>query len=152
MNKKLKAYLTFILVSLAVGGLSAFFTRNNMNIFDTVQKPPLAPPAIAFPIVWTVLYILMGIGAARVYIKEPDSSAIPVFGINLFFNFFWSIIFFNMRAFSFAFVWLVLLFAIVLIMTVKFYRVDKAAGLLQIPYCIWLVIAGYLNLFISLTN
>ncbi len=152
MNKKLKAYLTFILVSLAVGGLSAFLTRNSMNVFDAVTKPPLTPPAIVFPIVWTILYTLMGIGAARVYLKEPDSSALSVFGINLFFNFFWSIIFFNMRAFCFAFIWLLVLLAIVLVMTVKFYRVDKAAGLLQIPYCIWLVIAAYLNLFICLTN
>ncbi len=148
----MKAYLTFILISLAVGGLSAFLTRNSMNIFDSVEKPPLAPPAIVFPIVWTVLYILMGIGAARVYLKNPESDAIPVFGINLFFNFFWSIIFFNMRAFCFAFIWLLILFAVVVLMTIKFYRVDKAAGLLQIPYCIWLIIAGYLNLFICLTN
>ena len=152
MNKKLKAYLTFILVSLAVGGLSAFLTRNNMDVFDIVRKPPLTPPAIVFPIVWTILYILMGIGAARVYLKEPDSSALPVFGINLFFNFFWSIIFFNMRSFCFAFIWLLVLYAVVLVMTVKFYRVDKAAGLLQIPYCVWLFIAAYLNLFICLTN
>ncbi|MBQ5778334.1 MAG: tryptophan-rich sensory protein [Oscillospiraceae bacterium] len=152
MNKKVKTYLTFILIPLVVGGLSAFFTRNSMNIFDTVAKPPLAPPAIAFPIVWSILYVLMGIGAARVYLKNPQSDAIPVFGINLFFNFFWSIIFFNMRAFCFAFVWLLVLLAVVLAMTVKFYRVDKLAGILQIPYVIWLLIAGYLNLFICLAN
>ena len=152
MSKKLKTYITFILIPLAVGGLSAFLTRGNMDVFDTVTKPPLTPPAIVFPIVWTILYILMGIGAARVYLKEPDSSAIPVFGINLFFNFFWSILFFNMRAFCFSFVWLLVLLAVVLVMTAKFYRVDKTAGLLQIPYCIWLVIAAYLNLFICLTN
>lgn len=152
MNKKLKTYITFILIPLAVGGLSAFLTRNSMDIFDTVTKPPLTPPAIVFPIVWTILYILMGAGAARVYLQNPDSSAISVFGINLFFNFFWSIIFFNMRQFCFAFVWLLALLAIVIVMTVKFYREDKAAGLLQIPYCVWLVIAGYLNLFICLAN
>lgn len=152
MSKKVKTYLTFILIPLVVGGLSAFFTRNSMDIFDTVQKPPLAPPAIVFPIVWSILYVLMGIGAARVYLKNPQSDAIPVFGINLFFNFFWSIIFFNMRAFCFAFIWLLILLAVVIVMTVKFYRVDKLAGLLQIPYCIWLLLAGYLNLFICLTN
>lgn len=152
MNKKLKTYITFILISLAIGGLSAFLTRDNMNVFDTVTKPPLTPPAVVFPIVWTILYILMGIGAARVYLRDPNSSAISVFGINLFFNFFWSIIFFNMHLFCFAFIWLVALFVIVLIMTVKFYREDRLAGLLQIPYCVWLVIAGYLNLFICLAN
>ncbi len=150
--KKAKSYATFILISLAIGGLSAFLTRNSMNIFETVNKPPLAPPAIVFPIVWTVLYILMGVSAARVYIRNPESEAIPFFGLNLFFNFFWSLIFFNARAFCFAFLWLIALFAIVLIMTVKFFYEDRAAGLLQIPYCIWLVIAGYLNLFVCLTN
>ncbi len=152
MSKKLKTYITYILIPLAVGGLSAFLTRGNMNVFDTVTKPPLTPPAIVFPIVWSILYILMGIGAARVYLENPNSPAISVFGINLFFNFFWSIIFFNMRAFCFAFVWLLALLAIVIVMTVKFYREDRLAGLLQIPYCIWLVIAGYLNLFICLAN
>ena len=152
MSKKLKTYITFILIPLAVGGLAAFLTRGNMDVFDTVTKPPLTPPAIVFPIVWSILYVLMGIGAARVYLKNPNSSAISVFGINLFFNFFWSIIFFNMRAFCFAFVWLLALLAIVIAMTVKFYREDKVAGLLQIPYCIWLLIAGYLNLFICLAN
>ncbi|MBR3848452.1 MAG: tryptophan-rich sensory protein [Oscillospiraceae bacterium] len=152
MSKKLKTYITFILIPLAVGGLAAFLTRGNMDVFDTVTKPPLTPPAIVFPIVWSILYVLMGIGAARVYLKNPNSSAISVFGINLFFNFFWSIIFFNMRAFCFAFVWLLALLAVVIAMTVKFYREDKVAGLLQIPYCIWLLIAGYLNLFICLAN
>lgn len=152
MSKKLKTYITFILIPLAVGGLSAFLTRGNMDVFDTVTKPPLTPPAIVFPIVWSILYVLMGIGAARVYLKNPNSSAISVFGVNLFFNFFWSIIFFNMRAFCFAFIWLLALLAVVIAMTVKFYREDKAAGLLQIPYCIWLLIAGYLNLFICLAN
>ena len=152
MSKKLKTYITFILIPLAVGGLAAFLTRGNMDVFDTVTKPPLTPPAIDFPVVWSILYVLMGIGAARVYLKNPNSSAISVFGINLFFNFFWSIIFFNMRAFCFAFVWLLALLAVVIAMTVKFYREDKVAGLLQIPYCIWLLIAGYLNLFICLAN
>ncbi len=152
MKKETKTYIFFIALSLGVGALSAFLTRNSMNVFDTVAKPPLAPPAWAFPIVWSVLYILMGIGAARVYLREPQSDALTVFGINLAVNFFWSIIFFNMRAFGFAFLWLLLLLAVVIIMTVMFFRVDKAAGYLQLPYIIWLILAGYLNLFIFLTN
>lgn len=152
MKKSLKTKIVYILIALAVGGLSALLTKDNMNIFDTVKMPPLAPPAIAFPIVWSILYILMGYGAARVHLESPDSGALTVYWINLIINFFWSIIFFNFRNFGFAFLWLVLLFIVVLIMTVKFYRVDKVAGLLQIPYLIWLVIAGYLNLYIYLTN
>ena len=152
MKKTTKSYIFFIALSLAVGALSAFLTRDSMNIFDTVTKPPLAPPAWAFPVVWSILYILMGIGAARVYLREPSSDALKIFGINLAINFFWSIIFFNLRAFGFAFIWLLLLLAVVIVMTVKFFRIDKVAGYLQIPYIIWLLLAGYLNLFIFLTN
>lgn len=152
MSKKLKTKIVFILISLGVGGLSALLTRNSMNIFDTVTKPPLAPPPTVFPIVWTILYILMGIGAARVYLKEPASGAIKLFGINLAVNFFWSIIFFNMRAFGFAFVWLILLLAVVVLMTLKFSKFDKLAAYLQIPYIVWLLFAGYLNLYIFLAN
>ena len=152
LKKTTKVYIFFIVLSLGIGALSAFLTRNNMNIFDTVAKPPLAPPAAMFPIVWSGLYILMGIGAAMVYLREPQSDALTVFAINLALNFFWSIIFFNMRAFGFAFIWLLLLLAVVIIMAVKFFRIEKLAGYLQIPYVLWLILAGYLNLFIFLTN
>ena len=152
MKKSTKTYLFFILSALAVGGISAFLTRNNMNIFETVQKPPFAPPAFIFPIVWSFLYILMGIGASRVFLVSPQSDGLLVYWVNLAVNFFWSIIFFNMRAFGFAFIWLLLLLAVVITMAVKFFRIDKLSGYLQIPYVVWLVIAGYLNLFIYLTN
>ena len=152
MNKSKKTKIVFILISLAVGGLSAFLTRNNMNVFDTIQKPPLTPPAIVFPIVWTILFTLMGYSAARVYLEDPKSNAIEVFGVNLVVNFFWSIIFFNLQAYTFAFIWLLLLIAVVVVMIIKFYRVDKAAAFLQLPYLTWLLFAGYLNLYIALMN
>ena len=152
MNKSKKTKIVFILISLAVGGLSAFLTRNNMNVFDTIQKPPLTPPAIVFPIVWTILFTLMGYSAARVYLEDPKSNAIEVFGVNLVVNFFWSIIFFNLQAYTFAFIWLLLLIAVVVVMIIKFYRVDKAAAFLQLPYLAWLLFAGYLNLGIWILN
>ncbi|MBQ6697472.1 MAG: tryptophan-rich sensory protein [Oscillospiraceae bacterium] len=152
MNKSKKTKIVFILISLAVGGLSAFLTRNNMNVFDSIQKPPLTPPAIVFPIVWTILFTLMGYSAARVYLEDPKSNAIEVFGVNLVVNFFWSIIFFNLQAYTFAFIWLLLLIAVVVVMIIKFYRVDKAAAFLQLPYLAWLLFAGYLNLYIALMN
>ena len=152
MNKSKKTKIVFILISLAVGGLSAFLTRNNMNVFDAIQKPPLTPPAIVFPIVWTILFSLMGYGAARVYLEDPTSNGIEVFGINLAVNFFWSSIFFNLQAYTFAFIWLLLLIAVVIVMIIKFYRVDKAAAYLQLPYLAWLLFAGYLNLYIALMN
>jgi len=132
-------------------------TSGNMDIYSDIIQPPLAPPAILFPIVWTVLYILMGIGAAMVYNERQSkpkevARALIVYAVNLFLNFFWSIIFFNMRAFLFSFVWLILLWITIIIMIVKFYQIKPAAGLLQISYLIWVTFAGYLNFAIFLLN
>ncbi len=157
MFSKIKPYVISAAIALAVGGLSALLTAGNMDLYSQITPPPLAPPSILFPIVWTVLYTLMGISAAMIYLEKDSkpkevSRALIVYAINLFLNFFWSIIFFNMQAFLFAFIWLVLLWVTVLIMIISFYRIKPIAGLLQIPYLIWLTFAGYLNLAIYLLN
>ena len=107
MKEKIKSYVFFILSALAVGGLSAFFTRNNMDINKDVLMPPLSPPPILFPIVWSILFILMGISAAMIYNsnapKSQKSSALLVYALSLAVNFSWNIIFFNLRWFGFAF-------------------------------------------------
>ncbi len=147
-KKKWTVYGFFIALSQAVGILSGLLSRAGMEYFSAaVIKPPLSPPGILFPIVWTVLYALMGIGAARVYM-QPDSPE-KARGLNLFIaqlvvNFFWSLIFFNAQAYGPAFFWLLLLWALVALMTLSFYRVEKWAGLLQIPYLLWLTFAAYL--------
>ena len=148
-----KKLLKFIAVPLIVGGLSALFTMGAMKEFATVNKPPLSPPAWLFPVVWTVLYILMGISAYLV--SESDNSggkALLYYGAQLFFNFFWSIIFFNLQWYLFAFVWLLVLLLLVVITTVLFYRSSKLAGILMIPYLLWLSFAAYLNLAIYILN
>lgn len=149
MKEKIKSYVFFILSALAVGGLSAFFTRNNMDINKDVLMPPLSPPPILFPIVWSILFILMGISAAMIYNsnapKSQKSSALLVYALSLAVNFSWNIIFFNSRAFGFAFVWLLLLFALIVITIVKYYSINKIAAYLQIPYVIWVAFAGYLT-------
>lgn len=157
MKEKAKRYVVSVLVSLAVGGLSALLTSGNVDLYSEITKPPLAPPSVLFPIVWTVLYVLMGISAALVYGEKgakPDEvkSALTVYGINLFLNFFWSIIFFNMRAFLFSFIWLVALWIVILVMIIKFYKIKPTAGILQIPYLLWVTFAGYLNLAVFLLN
>ena len=116
---------------------------------DSIVQPPLSPPGWVFPVVWTLLFALMGIGAARIYLSPPSSQR--SLGLNLFIaqlavNFFWSPIFFNLQAFGFAFFWLLLLLGLVLIMTLIFRKVDPLAAKLQIPYLIWLSFAAYLNL------
>ena len=118
MKQKIKSYAFFILSALAVGGLSAFFTRNNMDINKDVLMPPLSPPPILFPIVWTILFILMGISAAMIYNsnapKSQKNSALLVYTLSLAVNFSWNVIFFNLRAFGFAFFWLLLLLLYIL--------------------------------------
>lgn len=157
MKEKAKNYIISIVIALAVGGISALLTSGNMDLYSEITKPPLAPPSILFPIVWTVLFVLMGISAAIIYGEKrnkPDEvkAALTVYAVNLFLNFFWSIIFFNMRAFLFSFIWLVALWIVIIVMIIKFYKIRPVAGILQIPYLLWVTFAGYLNLAIYLLN
>lgn len=143
------------MLTLAVGGLSGFLTSMGTDSFDALTKPPLTPPSFLFPIVWTVLFILMGVGAARIFMTEPTAArnrALIVYVVQLAVNFLWSIIFFNLQAYAFAFFWLILLWVLILTMIYLFCKVDKPAALLQIPYAIWVTFAGYLNLMIWLLN
>lgn len=156
MLKKLKPYIISVIISLAVGGVSALLTKNNMNIFEKINMPPLSPPSVVFPIVWAVLYILMGISSAIIYKNGTDreevQSALKVYALQLAVNFFWSLIFFNMQAYLFAFIWLILLWVLVIAMIVKFKKISPAAAWLQIPYLLWITFAGYLSLMIYLLN
>ncbi len=156
MKNKAKTYIVGILIPIAVGALSALITRGSMDLYSSVKAPPLAPPAILFPIVWTVLYALMGVGSAIVYSSgsssEGKSRALLVYSLQLIVNFFWSIIFFNKRAFLLSFTWLVLLWILILAMILSFRKLNRVAALIQIPYLIWVTFAGYLNLAIYLLN
>ena len=156
LNKdKIKSYAVSIFLTLAVGGLSGFLTSMGMDSFDALTKPPLTPPSFLFPIVWTVLFILMGVGAARIFMTEPTAArnrALIVYVVQLVVNFLWSIIFFNLQAYDFAFYWLILLWVLILTMFYLFCKVDKPAALIQTPYAIWVTFAGYLNLMIWLMN
>ena len=157
MWNKIRPYVISVAIALGVGGLSALLTSGNMDIYSRIEQPPLAPPPILFPIVWTILYVLMGISAAMIYEekdRKPDEvrNALTVYGISLFFNFFWSIIFFNMQAYLFAFVWLVALWGLILLTIIKYYRIKPIAAYLQIPYLLWVTFAGYLNFAIYILN
>ena len=148
-----KKLLACLAIPLAVGGLSALLTRNSMETFKALNKPPLSPPGWLFPVVWTILFVLMGIASYLVLVSgKPNRTALTVYGIQLVFNFVWSLIFFNMEQYLFAFVWLVILWLLILITTVLFYRISKPAGDLMLPYLAWVSFAGYLNLGIYLLN
>lgn len=144
-----KTYAFWIALSEAVGIVSGLLSRKGTAAFsEAVVQPPLSPPAIVFPIVWTVLYAFMGISAARVSLSPPSASRSR--GLNLFItqlvvNFFWSLIFFNARAYGLAFLWLLLLWGLVLWMIITFNKVDPLAARLQLPYLIWLTFAAYLS-------
>ena len=148
-NANLKKYAFWILVTEAVGALSGFLSREGMEIYaQTIRQPPFSPPGWIFPVVWTVLYALMGIGIARIRSASPGRDSRR--GTNLFIaqlivNFFWSLIFFNARALGFAFFWLLALWLLVLLMILRWYRVDKTSAWLQLPYLLWLTFAAYLN-------
>lgn len=157
MKKGFKTYIVAILIPLIVGGLSALITSGNMDIYSRIVRPPLSPPSYLFPIVWTVLYILMGISSAMVYNTESSSlpqrkSALYTYTISLIFNFFWSIIFFNLESYLFAFIWLLVLWYLIIRTIIKYYRINPTAAFLQIPYLLWVTFAAYLNFAIWILN
>ena len=154
INKKL--LIICLVIPLAVGGIAALLTGSEMDTFETLNQPPLSPPGWLFPVVWTILYILMGIASYLVLTtgksQESIRRALVLYGIQLAFNFLWPIFFFGLSAYLFAFIWLVALWLLILATTVSFYRISDIAGYLMIPYLIWVTFAGYLNLGIYLLN
>ena len=141
--------LLWIAITEAVGALAGFLSREGTRLYNmTAVKPPLSPPPIVFPIVWTILFALMGFGAARIFGAEPSperTRARRLFWLQLIFNFFWSLIFFNLQAYGFAFFWLVVLWVLILLMILQWRKIDPLAAWLQVPYLLWVTFAGYLN-------
>ena len=154
MRSKIKTYAVSIAAALAVGGLSALLTGDSMEQYKALRQPPLAPPGWAFPVVWTILFVLMGVGAAMVCLSGSSSRKKPIaiYGLQLLVNFFWTILFFLLEARLFAFLWLLILLGLVIWMKIYFGRADKIAGQLQTPYIAWLLFAGYLNIAVYLLN
>ncbi len=148
--------MIWIVLTEAVGTLAGFLTRDGMELYKTqVVKPPLSPPAIVFPIVWGILYALMGIGIARVWLSarsEERADAIQVYLLQLAINFTWSIFFFNLRSYGGALTVLLILLGLIFWMIFRFRRVDRPAARLQIPYVIWVCFAAYLNAGVWLLN
>ena len=156
MKINTKLLILCLVIPLAVGSIAALLTDSGMDTFETLNQPPLSPPGWLFPVVWTILYILMGIASYLVLtsgkLQESLRRALVLFGIQLAFNFLWPIFFFSLSAYLFAFIWLVALWLLILAATISFYRLSDIAGYLMIPYLIWVTFAGYLNLGIYLLN
>lgn len=154
MNKKITTLLVSILIPLAVGQISAMLTQNGLSSFSQINMPALMPPFFIFPIVWTILYILMGISSYIVFTSHSHykKSALQWYFVQLFLNFMWSIIFFNLQNYLASFILLLVLIACIIIMIVQFYRVNPIAAYLQIPYLLWCIFAAYLNFQIIILN
>lgn len=156
MKNKIILLIKCIALPLLTGLLSGILIRNGVREYGTMEKPPLSPPGVLFPIVWTILYVLMGIGCYLVLTSEGEKKeiqkAISVYGWQLLVNFLWPTFFFNFQWYFFSFLWLLLLWILVLIMILRFYRLSKPAAYLNLPYLIWLTFAAYLNLGVYLLN
>ncbi len=152
-----KLLIKNLAIPLLVGAISGFATRSaNEEFSATAVQPSFAPPSWLFPVVWTILYILMGISAYLIettdYNTGKKNRALITYYFSLLFNFCWSFIFFTFRQYLFAFIWLLILLALVVIYTVKYFKINKIAAFLNIPYILWLVFAGILNFSIYLLN
>ena len=151
-----KRLVICLAIPLVVGGAAGLLTMNSMEAFEALNQPPLSPPGWLFPVVWTVLYVLMGIASYLVSVsdapQEEKARALWTYGIQLAFNFLWPIAFFNLKWYLFAFLWLVILWILILITALRFGRIRKPAGYLLVPYLLWVAFAGNLNLGIYLLN
>lgn len=153
-KRKFWTYFISILIPLAIGGIGAFFTMKGLPFYKTQKKPWFAPPEVLFPIVWTILYILMGIGAALVWLSDSPKKkpALTIYGTQLAVNLLWSVIFFGLHWYLLAFFWLLLLIVLILKMIQAFRKVSRTAGNLQIPYLIWCCFAAVLNFSVWFLN
>lgn len=155
---KINKRLLFICIAIpvVVGVVSALLTMNSMEMYEYMNKPALSPPAWLFPVVWTLLYILMGISSYLILTseagKEEISSAIKLYAYQLLVNFLWPTFFFNFEWYFFSAVWLILLWVLVLLMIRCFYPINKVAAYMNIPYLIWLTFAAYLNIGVWILN
>ena len=150
--EKIKVYIKSILVPLIIGGVVSF-TTSAMVDYSTLQKPILSPPGSIFGVVWTILYILMGISYGMLKIKNLTNEEIDkIYYLQLAVNALWSIIFFTLKWRFFAFIWIIILAILIIDMIKKFYKKDKTSAFLQIPYLLWVIFASYLNLGTYILN
>ena len=158
-KKKIRfmALIISIGIPLLIGGVISLLIPNIGSIYGELVKPNFAPPSIVFPIVWTILYLLMGIASYKVYVLKYEnvdvSSAMFVYAVQLLLNFLWIFIFFGFRLYGVAFIELLLLILFVMLTIIRFYKKGgKKVAILLIPYLIWIIYAGVLNFFIWMLN
>ncbi|MBE6986079.1 MAG: tryptophan-rich sensory protein [Ruminococcaceae bacterium] len=155
-NSDWKTYAFWIILCEAVGALAGWISAGGIEVYSALaNKPPLTPPQWVFPVVWSILYALMGVSAARISLTPPSKErnrGLNLFTAQLIVNFFWPLLFFNAQAFGFALIWLILLWVLVLVVILIFWKIDKTAAWLLIPYLAWLTFAVYLNAGVYILN
>lgn len=151
-----KKLLICLGIPLVVGGLSALLGFGGMSEFDALNQPPLSPPGWLFPVVWTILYLLMGYASYRVLTSGADPQqirqALVLYGAQLFFNFLWTPVFFGLEWRLAAFFILIILWVLIYLTMRAFSKIDELSGTLLLPYILWVTFAGYLNLGVYLLN
>lgn len=156
MKLDIKKLIKNIAIPLAVGAVSGFLTQSGVEDFSTnAVKPFFMPPGWLFPVAWTVLYILMGISAYLIDTstsQKDKKTAFILYYVQLLFNFLWSFIFFGAGNYLFAFIWIVILLALIIATTVEFYKIEPKTAFLMIPYILWVTFATILNFSIYLLN
>lgn len=151
MKINYKKLILVIIITILIGSFFSFFTST--DIYDEIVRPVLSPPGIVFPIMWFILYTLMGISFYMILESNKDIEIpIIIYFIQLLVNSLWTLLFFGIKNFLISSIWIGLLIILVIAMIISFYRVNKKAGLLQIPYLLWLCFALYLNISIYLLN
>ncbi len=149
----LRKLISSLALTLGTGFLTGFLTGNQTEVYQELVRPPLSPPGWVFGVVWSVLYLLMGIALYLVGTTQGDHKrAIGAFGIQLFLNFCWPILFFGLRLYCFSAIWLGALLAAVVLTTILFFRIKPLAGWLLVPYLLWCAFALYLNIGTCILN
>lgn len=145
-----------LLITLGGGFVVGLLIKNSVGIYQNLNKPWFSPRGEVFPIVWTILYVFMAVAAYRIFLRhkqgEKTKGALYIYLFQLILNFAWSIIFFYFRLYGLAFIELFILLVLIIICTFKFFNFDKIAGLLMIPYILWVSFAGVLNFFVWMLN
>lgn len=154
MKINYKKFFKILTITFIIGNLFAVFLMGPMKEYALINKPALSPPGIVFPIVWSILFLLMSISfymitETKSYDKEK--SYILYFA-QLIVNSLWTLIFFGFKAYLFAFIWIILLIILVIMMIIEFYKLNKTSAYLQIPYLLWLLFASYLNIMVYILN
>lgn len=153
--EKAKSLLICIAIPLLIGGISGYLTADSIEIYKNLRQPSFSPPGWVFGPVWTVLYILMGYASYMVWKRKGQfevSGALIYYGIQLVFNFFWPLIFFRFQLRGLAFLEILILLALIVITTVKFYKIDKYAAYMLFPYIGWVGFATILNYSVWILN